>query len=227
MIELALPISNDNIYRIFVSYASEDEKLATEMAELLRNTFPRNLHVVTMKDFRIGGEWRQDLDKRIEETDMLILVFTGALKRSHGWTGYEVGSFSRDIKYKPQLKSWIERTIVPINYLGQQPDFSATRESVSIPSRPSLEAPIALGDLRKPNLSVSDLLVIGESYMRDIERKISDDDPLFTLLCDIASSIEKLAPTVGTPEEKKGAQLLLLIAIIILTTQRLMSEQRA
>jgi hypothetical protein len=82
---------------IFISYASEDVALALalnkELSEYLDSDFS---HVwIDIEGIRAGFELNDQIKVQLDKTDVLIVVYTGQHKESHGFTGLEIGYFMK------------------------------------------------------------------------------------------------------------------------------------
>ena len=83
--------------QIFLSYASDDgavaevvytafKKLAEELSFELEVI--RDIHSFTQ-----GRSLGDEVLNHLRSSDALFIIYTEALKKSHSWTGYEVGAF--------------------------------------------------------------------------------------------------------------------------------------
>ena len=81
-------------FRIFLSYASEDWKIALAIATSLREALGEFPEICLDKwVLEAGSEFKKQLEVKLEQTDVLIIVYTGVDKQSHSFTGWEVGYF--------------------------------------------------------------------------------------------------------------------------------------
>jgi hypothetical protein len=85
--------------KLFISYASEDEVLAEAIARGLRDAFGPNFADVFFDklSLRVGEEYRKQLADKLAKSDILIIVYTGATKPSHSFTGWEIGYFEANM----------------------------------------------------------------------------------------------------------------------------------
>src|SRR5438046_3162616 len=86
---------------IFLSYASEDQKLATTIANKLTSAFGRAVDLRYMSQFQLGVNFRTAIDEALDAADILLVVATGREKLTHTFTGYEVGYFRRSQQTRP------------------------------------------------------------------------------------------------------------------------------
>src|SRR5689334_21365087 len=91
--------SNDNLVRIFLSYASEDEdimKAVSDALDSLSRASSGNIRVISdRKSLDVGSPIPliRDISDKLFGSDYLIILSTGSLKKSFSWTGAELGIF--------------------------------------------------------------------------------------------------------------------------------------
>ncbi len=125
------------ILRVFVSYAREDEKIAVAVFDAIRIALGTFADVFIDNALQFGLSFQDEIRKRLDQTDLLVVIYSSTLKPSHSFTGMELGYFigvmERD--QKPEHR----RRIVPI-YLDTPPDLLAGTEGINIGiSRATLE----------------------------------------------------------------------------------------
>jgi len=100
MASLSLPSPQQHVFRIFISYASEDLAIATAVATCIKTALPDFFAEVNLdKEFlEPGSAFQTQIEAKLQQTDVLILVYTGAEKRSHSFTGWEVGYFDHILR---------------------------------------------------------------------------------------------------------------------------------
>jgi hypothetical protein len=90
--------------------------------ELLR-VFPFGVDVIVdTRSIKPGDDFRLVLDKKLDSSDILLILFTDQPKASHSYTGYEVGYFSRFRAQNRFITKNIERAIIPFCIGRQFPD---------------------------------------------------------------------------------------------------------
>ena len=99
---------------IFISYASEDKQLAAGIASELKATFPFSLEVHRDEDFKLGDNWKEDIEDGLDKTDILLVIFTDRPKPSFSFTGYEIGYFNSSIKARPNIRDGLKRVFIPL-----------------------------------------------------------------------------------------------------------------
>jgi TIR domain len=91
----AQPGLEPRIFRIFISYASEDLPIAAAIGTCLKTALGDFFAEVNLdKGFlQPGLAFKKQIESKLQKTDVLLIVYTGAEKQSHGFTGWEVGYF--------------------------------------------------------------------------------------------------------------------------------------
>src|SRR6202142_2409457 len=82
-------------FRIFISYASEDGAIATAVASCFKTALPDFFAEVNFDKSSLepGSAFQAQIETQLQQTDRFIIVYTGAGKHSHSYTGWEVGYF--------------------------------------------------------------------------------------------------------------------------------------
>jgi hypothetical protein len=98
-----------HVFRIFISYASEDLAIATAVARCFRTALPEYFAEVNVdKEFLApGSAFQTQIEQKLQETDIFLLIYTGTEKPSHGYTGWEVGYFDRIMRTDPARRKKI------------------------------------------------------------------------------------------------------------------------
>ena len=171
-------------YRIFISYTNEDKELASAINQSLSTAYPNaiDLRVDLMKEFRAGIQWRKEIDDCLINADLLLLVYTGQLKPSHSWTGYELGFYSNEIQKKPFRFPDVPREIVPISFLGAREAVTEVIEGIEF----------GANDVTRPDIDIAQLTEDSDKFMaRFPAGQPAPADQLFDLFTRIANNIEK------------------------------------
>lgn len=105
---------------VFISYASEDSRLAIALYKVLSEYLGSDFaHVwIDQQQMRAGFSLNDQICMQLDRTDILIVVFTGQQKESHGFTGLEIGYFLHAQNVPPVV---VKRRIVTF-YLDHIPD---------------------------------------------------------------------------------------------------------
>jgi hypothetical protein len=122
---------------VFISYASEDVRLAQAIEAGLINTFPTGTFKMSLaSDLKIGSHWRTELETALKQADVLVIVATGRSKPSHSYTGFEIGFFSASKLVNEKMKHFPrqERLIIPIGVLTNIPDVLADIQGLNLTS---------------------------------------------------------------------------------------------
>jgi hypothetical protein len=92
-----LAIPEERIFRIFISYASKDLAITTAVADCFKAALPEFFAEVNFdrKFLEPGLAFQAQIEAKLEQANVLIIVYTGAEKQSHGYTGWEVGYYDR------------------------------------------------------------------------------------------------------------------------------------
>src|ERR1035438_4307952 len=102
-------VPEQRVFRIFISYASEDLTIASAIASCFKTALPDFFAEVNFdKDFlEPGAAFKTQIETKLQGTNVFIIVYTGAEKRSHGYTGWEVGYFDRVMRTDPDRRKKI------------------------------------------------------------------------------------------------------------------------
>jgi hypothetical protein len=110
--------------RVFLSYASEDVEIARAFYEslvALKGKCGDNIRTVWDEmTFEIGSELRNDIEEQLFLSDYLFIIYTGVLKKSHSYTGAELGFYRGLIRADQHGGQNSGRKIIPI-YFGSPP----------------------------------------------------------------------------------------------------------
>jgi TIR domain len=99
---------------IFISYASEDKQLVAGIASEIKTAFPLSLEVHRDEDFKLGENWKDDIENGLDMADILLVIFTDRPKPSFSFTGYEIGYFNSSIKARPNIRDGLKRVFIPL-----------------------------------------------------------------------------------------------------------------
>jgi hypothetical protein len=129
-----MPSVVDSPMKIFISYATEDQKIADVLKLSLKAAFRDDIDITMMSDFATGLNWRGVIQQSISETDVMIVIATGRLKPSHSFTGAEVGAFGQSVFTQPKMKKWpnLQRRMIPFAVLARVPDTINEFEGINI-----------------------------------------------------------------------------------------------
>lgn len=110
--------------QIFISYASEDGLIATAIetafsALTADGAYPLNI-IRDVHSFQYGRSIKGSIHDRMHESDILFIIYTEQLKKSHSFTGYEVGIFSEIMDNEMRSTGHTDRSIVSL-FLDEPP----------------------------------------------------------------------------------------------------------
>jgi hypothetical protein len=123
-----LAVPEQRVFRIFISYASEDVAIATAAAICFKTVLPDFFAEVNFdKEFlEPGSAFQGQIEAKLQQTDVFIIIYTGAEKRSHGYTGWEVGFFDHIMRTDPGRRKKISL------YLFGPPAITASEQGVPL-----------------------------------------------------------------------------------------------
>lgn len=93
---------------LFCSYARQDIDILnafTRAFQALNDTVNHNISAFTDQAIGVGRNFDDAIRKKLQDTDFLLVFYTGALKPSHSYTGFEVGYFNATIDIENNNKS--------------------------------------------------------------------------------------------------------------------------
>lgn len=168
------------ILRVFISYAREDEKIAIAAVDALRTALGPFADVFIDNALQFGLSFQEEIKKRLDLTDLLVVIYSGVLKHSHSFTGMELGYFIGVIERDQQ--SHHQRRIVPI-YLDDPPEILSGYEGIKI------------------GISRATLALSLEEFSQDL--KIDTDDRMVKFLSEYQEICDKVREENGFPKVGK------------------------
>ena len=142
-----LPVVERRVFRIFISYASEDLAIATAVAGCFKTALPDFFAEINLdKDFlEPGSAFQTQIEAKLQATDVLVIVYTGMEKSSHSFTGWEVGYFDRIMRTEPEARKKISL------FLFAPPATTASDQGIPIGlSKDQLKLSVQQFELRFP-----------------------------------------------------------------------------
>jgi|HubBroStandDraft_6_1064221.scaffolds.fasta_scaffold64209_2 hypothetical protein len=175
-----IPERKPHILRVFISYAKEDEKIAVAAFEAIRTALGTFADVFIDTGLQFGVSFQAEIQKRLDETDLLVVIYSAALKPSHSFTGMELGYFIGTMERNQPPER--PRRIVPI-YLDNPPDILSGNEGINIGiSRTTLELSL-------------------EQYSETL--KIDSDNRMVKFLSEFQEIVDKMREENGFPKVVK------------------------
>jgi hypothetical protein len=174
----AQPGIEPRIFRIFISYASEDLPIAAAIGTCLKIALGDFFAEVNLDKWFLqpGLAFKKQIESKLQKTDVFIIVYTGAEKQSHGYTGWEVGYFDHVMETSPgRLKIAL--------YLDSPPAISAEEQGI----------PLGLGRDR--------LEMTCEEFESDLA--VRPDEPICLLLEKWQAEVGKIVEDSGFPKPQK------------------------
>ena len=179
-------MARSSTLEIFLSYASEDQKLVDAVATALIGAFQRSVNLTYMSEFALGAAFRDKIDEAVDKADVFLAIASGRPRFSFTFTGYEVGYFRRSRKERPLITDSprIERVLIPFAVLTEIPDTMSEFEGVHISEvdRPFVsvnEKGLAKGD---PDPVIYKLLLRLSKLVDAVDPKDIDDKVRTTLI---------------------------------------------
>jgi hypothetical protein len=164
---------------VFISYASEDHDIAKAFYQSLQalgeSIYDRVKIFFDSKSIDGGDEIRTDIREGLNKSDFLVVLYTGLFKRSHGYTGYEVGFFDKLIEDEVAKSGKTTRKIIYL-YCGTPPDVDDGVLGISI------------------DVDVSDLAGSRADYVQKSIQSPDNPDALARTFLDIADRAESRLP---------------------------------
>jgi hypothetical protein len=171
------------IFRVFISYAKEDEKIAAAVFDAVRIALGVFADVFIDTALRFGLSFQDEIKRRLDDTDLLIVIYSAALKPSHSFTGMELGYFI-GVMERDQAASR-QRRIVPV-YLEAPPDLLAGNEGINIGiSRATLEMSL-------------------EEYTQSLQ--VDSENRMVKFLLEFQDVVDKVREANGFPNVRKRAE---------------------
>src|SRR3954471_22220559 len=121
--------AKSQVFRFFISYAREDEKIAIAVYNALETAMGPSAKVFIDSGLRFGLSFQDEIKKKLDETDTLVVIDSAVLKPAFGYTGMELGYFIRVMERDSDPD--LSRRIVPI-YLENPPEILSGHEGIKI-----------------------------------------------------------------------------------------------
>ncbi len=117
------------VFRLFISYAREDTKIAIAVHNALQSALGPSAEVFIDSGLTFGMSFQDEIKKKLDETDTLVVIDSAALKPAFGFTGMELGYFIRAMER--EVDRDFPRRIVPV-YSDKPPDILADHQGIRI-----------------------------------------------------------------------------------------------
>jgi hypothetical protein len=192
---------------VFISYASEDHDIAQAVYQsrqaLGETVYDRIKIFLDSKSIEGGDEIRADIKAGLKKSDFLVVLYTGLFKRSHGYTGWEVGFFEGLIEDEKAKSGRTTRRIIYL-YCGEPPSIGDGILGIGI------------------SIETGDLEGTRDDYMKKSIQTVDSPDTLARVLDDIANRGEsRLPPPLSEDRDeldRKRAKRRKLVAEVIIPT---------
>ena len=159
-------------FRVFISYASEDLAIANAIHKSLSVALGDIFAEINIdkRFLQPGTDFKKQIQAKLEITDVFIIVFTGAEKESHSYTGWEVGYFDRIMETSPG------RMKVSF-YVHKPPAISAEDQGISM------------------GISRDKLQLTPEKF--ESETSVFADDPMCVMLGKWQDTVDEISKSIG------------------------------
>jgi hypothetical protein len=118
------------VFQLFISYAREDAKIAIAVSNALQTALGPSAEVFIDSGLPYGLNFEDEIRKRLDETDALVVIDSETLKPPFGWTGTELGRFMHAMENDPANRDF-KRRIIPV--YGEKPsDVLARHEGIKV-----------------------------------------------------------------------------------------------
>jgi hypothetical protein len=166
------------VLRIFISYASEDLKIALAIANAFRVALGDVFAEINIDKWflQAGDEFKKQIELKLDKTDIFVIVYTGAEKQSHSFSGWEVGYFDHVVKTSP------DRTKIPL-FLDNAPITAEGVQGIA---------------LNVPRRSLQLDLAGFES-----ELQVNEEDPMCVLLATLQERVDEIRVAGGYHRAEK------------------------
>lgn len=165
------------IFQVFVSYASEDFSIAEAIGKCLKVALGDVFAEINLDKWFLqpGSEFKKQIEQRLEKTDVLIIVYTGVGKPSHGYTGWEVGYFDRVMKTAPGRKK-------VAMFLDKPPAISADEQGIPL------------------NIGQQALQLTHTDFEAGL--KVETEDPLCKMIESFQDEVAEITKAAGFPKRE-------------------------
>jgi hypothetical protein len=163
------------LLKIFISYATEDLRIAEAVRLRLGSAFLSAVNIISMSQFQLGINWRNEIDAALDKSDILLVIAGGHKKFSHSFTGYEVGFFRKSQQTRKYVDDVIgeqkklERLIIPIAIFADIPDPVKDIQSIGFSKDDSFLFDLGSGGYSDADGKFYDLLSRIDNILDDLD----------------------------------------------------------
>lgn len=116
-------------FHFFISYASEDRKIADAVETMIKTAMGPSADVFMDEQLSFGQSFEKEIKEKLDETNVLVVVHSGILKPAFAFPGLELGYFIHTMEH--ETREDFPRRIVPI-YSGKPPESVKGQEGFDI-----------------------------------------------------------------------------------------------
>jgi hypothetical protein len=166
------------VFRIFISYASEDLPIAAAIGSCLKTALGDFFAEVNLDKWFLqpGIAFKKQIESKLQRTDVFIMVYTGAEKPSHSYTGWEVGYFDH------VMETATGRLKIAL-YLDSPPAISADEQGIPL------------------NLGRDKLAMTCQQF--ESQLAVQPDEPFCALLEKWQGDVDRIVEESGFPKPQK------------------------
>jgi TIR domain len=181
------PAAPPRVFRLFISYAREDAKVAIAVFNALQTALGPTAEVVIDSGLPFGLNFEEEIRRNLDQTDTLVVIDSEVLKPAFGFTGMELGYFISIMGHEPDRD--FKRRIVPV-YAEHPPEILAKHQGIKI------------------GISPATLSMTLEEYEESL-RTVGWDHPTVQFLREfqeLVDDFQKTQSTTGSPIPKSPEQ---------------------
>ena len=116
-------------FQFFISYASEDDKIANAVSTTIKAAMGPSADVFMDVALSFGVSFEEEIKRKLHETNVLVVIYSGILKPAFAFPGLELGYFMSIME--DETREDFPRRIVPI-YFEKPPDSVKGQEGINI-----------------------------------------------------------------------------------------------
>ena len=125
----SIPDVQSERFHFFISYAREDRKIADAVHTMIKKAMGPSADVFMDEALTFGVPFEDEIKKKLDKTNVLVVVHSGILKPAFAFPGLELGYFIHSMDN--DTRDDFPRRIVPI-YSGSPPDSVKGYDGVDI-----------------------------------------------------------------------------------------------
>lgn len=116
-------------FLFFISYAREDRKIADAVEMMIKDGMGPSADVFIDEALTFGVSFEDEIKKKLDETNVLVVVYSGVLKPTFAFPGLELGYFIHSMEN--EKREDCPRRILPI-YFGTPPESLKGQQGIDV-----------------------------------------------------------------------------------------------